>query len=305
MSELRLMENEFLKVGIADKGAEVQSIFSKEMQKEVLWYGDRQYWDRRSPILFPNVGRHYENYYLYQGKRYDTVQHGFARDLIFECIEQKADLLKYQVADTEETRSYFPFAFTLTITYKLEKNSLSVQWTVENPNSKAMYFTIGGHPGFNVPILEHTRQTDYKLLFKKQGPLNYKLVHGMTGTADGTKTYPLELEDYGEYRGCPITEHMFDRDALIFDDAQIDWAGIGYPDGTPYISMECSGFTNFGIWTAPQGPYICLEPWQGRCDDYGFQGEISEKPDVVALDEGKTFQLGYVITVYPKKEENR
>ncbi len=301
MAESRVMENEFLKVIIQDKGAEVLSIFHKNMKKEILWYGDEKYWDRRSPILFPNVGRHHDNYYLYNGKRYETIQHGFARDMIFTCTEQKEDLLKYEISDTEDTRLYFPFSFVLTITYKLEESRLSVQWSVENINDKTMYFTIGGHPGFNVPILENTKQTDYKLLFKNKEPLRYKLVYGMTGTADGTKTYPLELEDYGEYKGCAITEHMFDRDALIFDDAQIDWAGIGYPDGSPYISMECPGFINFGIWTAPGGPFICLEPWQGRCDDYGFKKEIYEKPDIIALEGGKTFQLGYTITVHEKQ----
>ena len=98
-----------------------------------------------------------------------------------------------------------------------------------------------------------------------------------------------------------MTEHMFDKDALIFDDSQIDWVAIGYPDGTPYVAMKCQGFTNFGIWSLPHAPYICLEPWMGRCDDYGFSGEISEKPDVIALKAKDTFNHSYEIAVYEKK----
>lgn len=298
---IKTMENQYLKIEISSKGAELQSIFQKQMGKEILWQGDKEFWDRRSPILFPNVGRHYENFYLYKGKRYDTVQHGFARDMEFTCIEEKEDTLVFHLQDTRETREYFPYAFCLEITYVLKENTLEVSWKVKNLNEETMYFTIGGHPGFYVPILEDTVQTDYKLLFRGQEHLKYHLVHGMEGTADKEKTYTLSLEPMGGFQGCGITEHMFDRDALIFDDSQIDWVAIGYPDGTPYVAMKCEGFTNFGIWSLPHAPYICLEPWMGRCDDYGFSGEISEKPDIIALNEKDTFSHSYEITVYARE----
>ena len=59
------IENQYLKVEVCKKGAELQSIFDKEMGKELLWTADAKFWARRSPILFPNVGRHHENHYLY------------------------------------------------------------------------------------------------------------------------------------------------------------------------------------------------------------------------------------------------
>ena len=149
---------------------------------------------------------------------------------------------------------------------------------------------------FSVPIWEGSRQTDYYLLFQKGPALKYKLVYGDSGTADAAREYTLNLEEADGYYRCPITEHMFDRDALIFDDTQVEWVGIGYPDGTPYVVMECEGFTNFGIWTMPGGPYICLEPWMGRCDDYGFAGDISDKKDVITLKEGETFDKSYRMT---------
>lgn len=294
------LENQYLKVTVCAKGAELLSIYDKEMEKEILWNGDEKFWNRRSPILFPNVGRHHENHYTYKGQRFDTTQHGFARDMEFDCVEEREDTIAFQVKDTEETKTYFPFLFVLKITYKLTERNLEVVWDVENQNQETMYFTIGGHPGFNVPILDNTKQTDYKLLFKNQDALKYRLVYGTTGTADAEKTYDLPLEPYGPYHGCAIGEHMFDQDALIFDDSQLAFAGIGYPDGTPYLTMECEGFTNFGIWTMPGAPFICLEPWMGRCDDYGFQGEISEKPDVIALAPEKVFHQSYTVTVHKK-----
>lgn len=294
------IENQYLKIKVSSKGAELYSLFDKEMNKEILWYGDETFWKSHSPLLFPNVGRHYKNRCYYKGKRFDTGLHGFAKDSDFLCTKQEDHVLVFSLRDNERTREYFPFSFILNVTYRLTKRTLEVSWDVENLNEEKMYFTIGGHPGFNVPILEGTRQTEYKLLFNKAEALKYRLVYGDSCHADAEKTYQLPLETYGDYSGCAITEHMFDNDALIFDDSQITCAGIAYPDGTPYIVMECKGFTNFGIWSLPGAPYICLEPWRGRCDDYGFEGEISEKPDIVSVEPGKIFHQNYTVTVHKK-----
>ena len=295
------IENQYLKVCEDSMGPELQSIYDKEMDKEILWYGDEKFWARRSPLLFPNVGRHYKNRCYYNGKCFDTDLHGFARSSEFVCIKQEENFLSFCLKDTEETRAYFPYTFVLTVSYRLQSRSLEVLWEVENNNAEKMYFTIGGHPGFNVPILEGTEQTDYKLLFNKQDSLEYHLVHENSGNTDMEKSYELPLEPFGTYSGCAITEHMFDHDSLIFDGSQVTCAGIAYPDSTPYITMDCEGFTNFGIWSLPGAPYICLEPWQGRCDDYGFEGDISEKPDVVSLEAGKSFHQSYTVTVHKKQ----
>ena len=49
------IENQYLKVVVSSLGAELQNIFDKEMKQEVLWQGDKKYWGRRAPVLFPNT----------------------------------------------------------------------------------------------------------------------------------------------------------------------------------------------------------------------------------------------------------
>lgn len=294
----RKLENEFLQVLIDDMGAELVSVYDKENGREELWQAEPPFWNRHAPVLFPNVGKHHNNVCRLNGKEFHTNQHGFARDMEFVCTEETETALTHKLCSDSKTMEYLPYSFEFFITHRLDGRKLQVEWQVSNKGGETMYFTIGGHPGFRVPILPETRQTDYFLLFDKGPLLSYKLVHGDSGTADASREYELKLEPYGDYYRCPVTEHMFDMDALIFDDSQFEWAAIGYPDGTPYISMDCKGFTNFGIWTMPGGPYICLEPWMGRCDDYGFEGELSEKQDVIALDAGKTFDKGYTLTIH-------
>lgn len=292
------IENQELSVEVSSLGAELQSIFDKKMKREVLWQGDKRYWGRRAPVLFPNVGRHSGDFYLWRGKRFDTKQHGFARDMEFVCVLEKEGELVFSLKDTEKTRECFPFPFELKIGYTLTGRALQVQWEVENRGQEIMYFTIGGHPAFRVPILENTVQTDYKLLFENPEGLKYKLICPGEGTADPSRTYPLTLKKIGEYYGCDIQAHMFDKDALIFDEGQVQWAGIGYPGGTPYISLECRDFTNFGIWSVPGAPFVCLEPWMGRCDDHDFSGEIDQKPGILKVDPQDIFRKSYEIRIF-------
>ncbi len=209
----QVLENEYLKVSVEDHGAELVSVYDKENEREELWQAEPPYWNRHAPILFPNVGKHHDNTYRLNGKEFRTSQHGFARDREFVCISKTASVLTHKLVSDEETRSYFPFDFELYITHRLEERQLSVEWKVVNTSGEIMYFTIGGHPGFRVPIWEGSRQTDYYLLFQKGPALKYKLVYGDSGTADAAREYTLNLEEADGYYRCPITEHMFDRDA--------------------------------------------------------------------------------------------
>ena len=55
------LENEFLLVEIAAQGAEVTRIFNKKDETDVLWEGNPVFWCRHSPLLFPYVGKTYQN----------------------------------------------------------------------------------------------------------------------------------------------------------------------------------------------------------------------------------------------------
>ena len=289
------IENNALSITVSDHGAELISIYDKENDREVLWQADPAFWNRHAPILFPHVGKHFNNECHYNGKIFPTHQHVFARDMDFSCVAKTEYSVTHRLIADNDTRSYFPFDFSLTVTHSLSGKNITVTWQVENPNQDIMYFTIGGHPAFRVPILPDTKQTDYCLLFQTSSDhLDYLLIEPNSGTAVKEKVYSLPL-DHGR---AAITSNMFDNDALIFDDSQFDWVGIGYPDGTPYISMSCKGFPNFGIWSLPNAPYICLEPWIGRCDDFGFTEDISKKENIIKLPSHETFNSNYIITIH-------
>ena len=291
---IHTIENDYLKVSVNDHGAELYSIFDKIHNREVIWQADPAYWKRHAPVLFPNVGRHFENHYHIGETEYPSKQHGFARDSEFTCVDMTTDSITHKLKSSDATKENYPYDFELKIKHVLEKNQIIVCWEVVNHSNKPMYFTIGGHPAFNVPAVGSAdNKEDYLLTFDEQKSLTYLLLDPASGTALPDQTQTLELTD----GTCHIDAHMFDHDALIFDN-QIEKAGIAFPDGTPYLELTCHRFPNFGIWSVPGSSFVCLEPWMGRCDDCGFTGDLSEKANINKLDVDEIFNASYEIKIY-------
>lgn len=286
------LENEFLCVEIAEMGAEVTRIYDKTENNEILWEGNPVYWKRHSPVLFPNVGKTYKNRVLINGTQYPTSQHGFARDNVFTCIEAAKERASFMFRSSEETKEVYPFDFELHINYKLNKKELTVEWQVKNCGDETMYFTIGGHPAFRFAKPEETK-ADYVLKVPGKEKLEYVLIDISCGCANVDEVHTLQLS--GET--YPLSDELFAKDALVVDNGQIEEAWLCHKDGTPYVGVRSEGFPNYGIWSVEGAPFVCLEPWMGRCDNAGFNAELSEKPNVNKVEAGEKFIKDYTIVV--------
>lgn len=286
------LENEFLCVEIAEMGAEVTRIYDKTEDNEILWEGNPVYWKRHSPVLFPNVGKTYKNRVLINGTQYPTSQHGFARDNVFICIEAANEKASFMLRSSEETKEVYPFDFELHINYKLNKKELTVEWQVKNCGDETMYFTIGGHPAFRFAKPEETK-ADYVLKVPGKEKLEYVLIDISCGCANVDEVHTLQLSE----ETYPLSDKLFAKDALVVDNGQIEEAWLCHKDGTPYVGVRSAGFPNYGIWSVEGAPFVCLEPWMGRCDNVGFNAELSEKPNVNKVEAGEKFTKDYTIVV--------
>ena len=286
------LENEFLCVEIAEMGAEVTRIYDKTEDNEILWEGNPIYWKRHSPVLFPNVGKTYKNRVLINGTQYPTSQHGFARDNEFTCIEAANEKASFMFRSSEETKEVYPFDFELHINYKLNKKELTVEWQVKNCDDETMYFTIGGHPAFRFAKQEETK-ADYVLKVPGKEKLEYVLIDISCGCANVDEVHTLQLSE----ETYPLSDELFAKDALVVDNGQIEEAWLCHKDGTPYVGVRSAGFPNYGIWSVEGAPFVCLEPWMGRCDNVGFNAELSEKPNVNKVEAGEKFIKDYTIVV--------
>lgn len=290
-----VLENEKLKATFRKKSAELISLVRKEDQKELVWCGDKTYWGWSSPVLFPFVGAVKNGRYTYQGKEYEIAHHGFARNQEFSLLAHEDDQITFVLQQTEETRAQYPFDFQLEISYKLEESSVRVSWKVTNPSEERMYFSIGAHPAFMCPVADGEKQSDGYLCFPdaEGDALAYKLID-LSCDCIAPQLYELPLAD----RKAKITEHMFDKDALIIENRQAGMVGLAGSDGRPYLMLTFDA-PLFGIWSpaGKQAPFICLEPWYGRSDAVDFEGTLEQREYEQCLEGGETFNASYLIAV--------
>lgn len=282
-----ILSNDEITIKINKKGAELSSL--RKDGVEYMWQADPKYWGRSAPILFPLVGSLKNKEYRYAGNTYQMNQHGFARDMEFELIEQTKERLRFSVRDTEETLKSYPFKFCLEIVYRILNGRVSIEWIVKNEDNKEMYFSIGGHPAFMCPIHEKGRQTDYFLKFTK----NREAITYFDCTAignDGLAQHKVKRYELKEGI-LPITEELFLNDALVIEHAQTHAISLLDSGKKEYLRVEYDAPV-VGVWTPPgkEAPFICIEPWYGRCDRTDFSGELIDREWGNALLPDKIFE---------------
>ncbi len=287
---MHILENDVLKISVADDGAELCSVVDKADGRERLWSADPAVWNRHAPVLFPFVGKVVNGQYRIGEQRYEMkTQHGFARDMVFECVEETGSSVTHRLLPTDTTRTIYPFEFCLLIRHSLDVGDLRllrIEWLVENRGETSMYYSIGGHPGFLMP--PETKKEDCLLQFPGLNSLRY-FGADPQGYAlpDQPKTLML-TDSFAPYQ-ADIPE------TWIFPDSQVQKVAVAGPDGRPYVTMNCEGFPLLAVWANPKGPFICLEPWFGRTDDAGFTGTLEEKPGMEKLAPGGKRHISYSI----------
>lgn len=290
---MHTLKNEVLTVEVSSHGAELQSI--RKNGTEYLWQGDPAYWGRRSPVLFPIVGSVWEKRYRVNGVEYELGQHGFARDMDFTLVSSSDTEVRYRLESDEQTLKKYPFRFVLEIAYRLHGNCLDVIWEVMNPDTETLYFQIGAHPAFIYP--------DYSTLSKERGFLSFDRTEGLEcirikekGCVDAVTKYPLEIPSDGR---LPVASDTFDAiDTIMLQDSQIGRVDMMRADGTPWLSLSFDAPV-VGIWSPPGkvAPFICIEPWYGRCDRAGYEGEYCDKDWMNSLEPGGKFSSVYTIGI--------
>jgi galactose mutarotase-like enzyme len=349
MSEI--IQNNKVKVIIADHGAEIVSLYDMKNSVEHIYNANEKYWKRRSPILFPVVGSFKNKEFSYKGKTYMMWQHGFARDMDFKKVSNDGKEVWMSLTSSEETKEKYPFDFELRLGYKLtDSNELEVLYNVKNTSdSEDMYFSIGAHPAFMIPgvkidafaELEKALSSrfkksdamnvrmpgmldilpigpereypdanecgmyDYMLLFKdvKDNKLTVGKLMGAGLLSE--ETFTLELTpvtiDGVNYGGVKLSKELFVADALVIENNQTQEVMIAKEENGSWNKAVDVKFDAplFGIWS-PAGkdaPFVCIEPWYGRCDSVNFEGDLTEREYEQKLAPGAEFNASYTITI--------
>lgn len=288
----QILKNNLLTVEIDCKGAELQSIRSNANGWEYLWQGDSRFWGRRSPVLFPIVGAVWDGKYFMDGKEYHLGQHGFARDMEFEIMEtEQEDEAWFYLESDSSTLEKYPRRFRLEIGYKLEGERLSVMWRVYNHDEHEMTFQIGAHPAFNYPAFNPSDNVHGYFMTDCPAPRRQTITEkGCVG--DGESDVILDSD-----KMLPLGADTFSSDAIILADSQTHRVSMLDKEHRPYLSLFYQA-PLVGLWSpAADCPFVCIEPWWGRCDRVGFKGEFRDREYVNILKTGESFSAGYMIII--------
>ena len=286
-----IIENEIIKAAIHPKGAELVSLFHKANELEYMWSADPAFWGKTSPVLFPIIGSVKDDIFVYEGKKYTLPRHGFAREKMFEVEKQTNDSVTFLLKCDNASLVVYPFWFELRLHYSLKGNQLKVSYEVKNKDEKTMYFSIGGHPAFQVPLVEGTSYEDYYLEFDETEDLNRWPLseEGLVKTAAESL-----LPDTNH---LPLTKELFYQDALVFKHLKSSKVTLKSDKTEHQLAFSYEGFPFLGIWAAKGADFVCIEPWCGIADAVDHNQELTEKEGINALDAGDTFTRAWFVEI--------
>lgn len=265
-------------------GAELGSL-KDNSNTEYIWNGNPEFWGKRSPILFPIVGTLKNNSYHYNDIEYHLSRHGFAREMNFELIDKQENSATFSLISSDETLKKYPFDFELHLIYTLENKSLKIEYKVINKGKSKMPFSIGAHPAFDLP----GNFENYSLEFENEEPLTfYLLEEGLISN----NTDQIQLDK----KQLHLNHKLFENDALVFKKLPSKSITI-LENSKPILKVSYEDFPDLGIWTPPNAPFICIEPWFGYSDTVNTFGNLFEKEGMQVLGSNETFKSQFSIEI--------
>ncbi len=287
-----IIENDKLKVKVSSMGAELQSIRRVEDDTEYLWQGDPTYWAGRATNLFPICGRLFEGKYTYNGKTYEMMLHGFAKLQEFEVIRQDTAAITLQLKENEETLRMYPFRFSLEISYVLSGEDLTVTLIVHNLDDKTMFFAVGGHPGFNLPLEAGKAFEDYYIEFDEPCEAKQLCLSDTCFYLEDAKPFALE-----DGRVLHLHHGLFDNDAIFLRD-MASGVTLRCADGQRSVHLSYPDMPYLGLWHKPKSdaPYMCIEPWTSYPSVDGKIDELETKQSMHTLEPQGVYRNVYTIT---------
>jgi galactose mutarotase-like enzyme len=275
-----------LRAEISPRGAELMSLVGKD-ETERLWQGDPAIWGERSPILFPVVGRLRGDRLRVGDHDFPMPIHGFARAMIFNATQLSDASVLFRLRASDETLASYPWDFGLEVRYTISDATLTVVFTVSNHDGRSMPYMLGLHPGFRWPRDPSHQREGHFLEFDTPGPLAYEIGrNGFRGE------HPRSVSLTGQR--LPLSDRLLDGGAAIFPDLPGRRVRFCDPTREAGIELAFQGFAHLALWTRPDAPFLCIEPWQALPHAELATPDLSHAP---VLRRGETADHTMSITV--------
>ena len=291
MNDLVRIASEDLSAAIDPLGAELVSLRDAD-GRELMTDADPRFWTGHAPLLFPVVGKPAGEVIRVDGRAHPMKQHGFARRSTFDVVEALAGRVTFALADSVATRAIYPFAFRLTVAYRVDAATLHVDVTVANPGEAPLPASFGFHPAFAWPLPYGEAREEHRITFAADEPGPLRLL-GAGGTVlPDPRPSPLDG------RTLALDDALFAHDALIWDGVRSQEVTYGAATG-PHLRIAFPHTPMLGIWSKPGAHFVCIEPWHGIADPQGYAGEYRDKPGVFVVAPGEAKRIAMSVTLGP------
>lgn len=227
------------------------------------------------PILFPICGPLANDRYTWQGREYQMKQHGLARNLPWQVTGHQlgptSAKLSIALRAGEKTLSTYPFAFAISYTFELSKDSLSIHQTYKNESGEEMPFSAGFHPYFYAP-----QRTKVRLETPAERCLNL-----LTGEAVPISPV-LDLAAQGETN---LAFRRLTAGQVVFD-------GLG--TGRRVAMQYGPEFSEIVVWSLADRDFVCVEPWTAG------NNALNTGEGLLKLGAGETLETWVTMSVKPE-----
>ena len=293
------LKSDQLQVQFQTFGGALSSIKDKD-GVEYLWQGDPTYWSGQAPVLFPICGSVRNDTVVYENKDGSheigkIPRHGLVRKKEFDLVDQTDNSVTFAIEDTEEMYENYPYHFRLEITYIVTGKTIRTEYKIYNKESeKSMPYFIGGHPGFNCPLLADEVYEDYYLEFEEPETCSVPKPFPKTGMLD-FKDRSSWLDNQKE---LGLNYDLFSYDAVTLDELESRKVALRSRKHDKGLRLHFEEFPNLIVWsTLNKGPFIALEPWSGLSTSLEEGDRLEEKKDVRILKPGQVDHIGFDIEI--------
>ena len=273
---------------VSSLGAELRSLVDTVAGIEYIWQADPAWWKGSAPVLFPIVGSLRGGKYRHEGTEYALPQHGFARTSEFALVAKSADAIEFELRSNPATKATYPFDFSLRVCFVIERSGLSVRYIVTNVGGGPLWFSIGSHPAIKVP-LEGGKLENHYVLFDRSEDLVRHFFK------DGLLVAGKTAEVFENSRTIPLSRTLFDDGPIILKGPRSTGFSIVNGMSGKSVHVATDGVPFLGIWSKPNAPFLCIEPWHGVPDSTEAEGEFQQKEGIIRLEAGIPFSTGYRI----------
>jgi galactose mutarotase-like enzyme len=210
----------------------------------------------------------------------------------FSVTAQDENSATLTLTDSEQTLQSFPFPFRLDVVYSLDANSLHVTYKVSNTGTDNMYFSVGGHPAFKVPVDKKLDYHDYYFEFDQTEDA-YRWLISSQGLINPV-TVPFLINS----NVLHVSRELFRDDALVFKYLNSQKVKLKSDRSKHGVEVSFPGFPFLGLWAAPNADFVCIEPWCGIADSTTSNQEFINKEGINLLTPSEIFQRTWSVKVF-------